>query len=297
MTMKHDKQLRVVGKDIDLRAVCVVTTALCEEARQKHGTIGVATEALAQALTGALLTGAVTVKGWNKVGLQFRGEGPLGEIYADANGQGHARGYVGNPAAELPRVDGSWDLKAALGTGFLSVTTDLDLAERYHGVVSLLPGEMAPNLVHYFDTSAQIPTYVGLTVELNEDGSVAMAGGFLVQNIPGTNAGSLRDVEGNILGLPRLSRLLREEGGMQKLMEGVFRGYRHDVLGEDDVAYVCPCSRARVERTLIALGQDELEDMLVQDMGAEIKCEFCAETYSLNADDLLELLRQVSEKA
>lgn len=297
----NDHQVRVVGKDIDLRGVSVSTRELCEEARRMHGTSPVATVALAQALTGSLLMSAVTVKGPNKVGLQLRGDGPLREVYADADGLGRVRGYVGHAlleeeagASDSPGREGL-NVKEVLGTGFLSVTTDLDMADRYHGIVSLLPSDMAGNIMHYFHTSVQIPTYASIAVDLHEDGSVAAAGGFLVQNIPGKHDSSLAEVEGNILGLPPLLRLLREEGGTARIMEGVFHGYRHEVLGREEISYTCPCSRERVERTLIALGQDELEDMLVQDMGAEIKCEFCARQYTLNADDLLELLRRLSE--
>ncbi len=286
----QDGRLRVVGHGLDVRAVSVTTTAICEEARRRHGGSALATVALSRALTTALLVGAMTVKDRHRVGLQFRGDGSLGEVYADADGLGNVRGYVMNPFAEIPPVDGHYDLAAGLGNGFLSVTSDMGLKERYAGIVELTTRDFAGDVMHYFQQSAQTPTYAAVGVSLNDDGSVEAAGGFLVQSLPGKGENPLRQVEGNILGLPPLMGLLREKEGRQRVVDGIFHGFEHDVLADEPIRYSCPCSRERVERTLIALGESEVADMLASDAGANVRCEFCNEQYSFTAGDLENIL-------
>jgi molecular chaperone Hsp33 len=57
--------------------------------------------------------------------------------------------------------------------------------------------------------------------------------------------------------------------------------------------FSCRCSRPRVERALRILGALELRDMADRDGGAEARCDFCATTYRLTRDQLLDLARAV----
>jgi molecular chaperone Hsp33 len=57
--------------------------------------------------------------------------------------------------------------------------------------------------------------------------------------------------------------------------------------------FSCRCSRPRVERALRILGAIELRDMADRDGGAEARCDFCATTYRLTRDQLLDLARAV----
>lgn len=287
----HDVLLRTVSHELNLRAACVRTVAVCEEARRCHGTSPLATIALGRALNCALLMSTL-VKGRHKVALQYCGDGPLREIYADADGLGHVRGYVRHPDVTGQFVDGRPDVGVALGKGVLSVTTDLGVRDRYQGIVPLQSGEVGPDFGYYLATSMQIPSIVNVGTFVDASGGVVAAGGFLVQCLPGAGQEQLAEIEGNILGLPPLAGLLGVEQEPARLLAQIFHGYRYELFAPEPVWYACPCNRARVERTLIALGTAEIRAMIAEDGGADVRCEFCGRHYRLSARDLEELLQR-----
>ncbi len=290
MSEHRNRRVRVTSRELNLRGVALVTTGLCEEARLRGGGGPLAAAALGRALNAALLASTM-VKGNHRIGLQFKVAGPLKEVYADADGEGNVRGYVLAPDAEAPpRPDGQPDVNRGLGAGVLSVTSDLGLRERYQGIVPLLHGDIAGDLAHYFSVSAQIPSHVDLGFWLGDDGSVAAAGGLLLQNLPGAGEDAFARLEGNLLGLPPLQTVLRREDAPEYMLERVFHGFQYEVNATEPVSFRCPCSRSRVERTLIALGEDELQDMIEKEAGAEVRCEFCNEFYRFDRTELESLL-------
>jgi molecular chaperone Hsp33 len=235
----------------------------------------------------AWAAGAV-VKGKDRVGLQFRGSGPLAEVYADADGEGNVRGYVSNPLVDASPHE--WqDVGKALGAGVLNVTTDMKMRHQYRSVVPLLKGDVTGDVEYYFQTSVQIPSVMDLGTWLHDDGTVAVSGGYLLQALPGAAKNALAELEGNLFGLPPLRTLMADEEGLHRLLERVFMGYAFTATAAP-LRFHCPCSRSRVERTLIALGAEELQDMLEKEQGAEVRCEFCCEHYSFLADDLREII-------
>lgn len=283
--------VRAYSPDLNVRVACVDATAAAEEARRRHQSMPLATVALARAVTGALLMGS-SLKGNQRVGLQYKGNGPLKEIYADADGEGNVRGYVVNPKADLPLRDGRFDVAAGIGLGYLNVTTDLGLRNTYQGVVALESGEMALDLANYLSQSAQIPSVVSLGAYVEGDGRVGAAGGFLVQAMPGATPEVLTRLEANILGLPVWSAMAKDGLEPEDIVQRILAGHGFEVLSSEAVRYRCRCSRERVERTLLALGEDELRDMAATNHGAEVTCEFCSERYAFTEGDLLTLIER-----
>ena len=53
-------------------------------------------------------------------------------------------------------------------------------------------------------------------------------------------------------------------------------------MTEDD----CPCTRERVLAMIRSLGPEEIEEMIRDQGGAEVTCEFCGAVYSVSADEL-----------
>lgn len=289
MQASADHLVRAFCPELNVRVACVDATAAAEESRRRHQSTPLATVALSRAVAGALLMGS-SLKGNQRVGLQFKGNGPLKEVYADADGEGNVRGYVVNPAADLPLRDGRFDVAGGLGLGLLNVTTDLGLRNTYQGVVALESGEMALDLANYLAQSAQIPSVVSLGVYIETDGSVGAAGGFIVQAMPGASPDALSQLEGNILGLPSWSVMAKDGLEPADIVQRIFAGHGFEVLSSEAVRYRCRCSRERVERTLLALGETELRDMAATNHGAEVTCEFCSEHYAFTEEELLELV-------
>ena len=84
--------------------------------------------------------------------------------------------------------------------------------------------------------------------------------------------------------------LLDRDSDPESLLRAVLSDFDVEVLERTPVAYRCSCSRDRVERALISMGVEELEDLLAEQGGCELGCQFCDKTYTFTAGELEALL-------
>lgn len=282
--------VRIITRSGTVRALACVTTQLVGEACRRHGTWPTASAALGRALTGGALFGALLKTG-QRVALRFEGNGPLKKIIVEAESNGTVYGYVGVPEVDLPLKNGRLDVAGALGhAGLLNVTKDLRLKEPYKGTVILYTSEIAEDLAYYLTSSEQVPSAVGLGVFVETDGSIAAAGGFLIQALPPHDEQVIDALMERIGKLPPLSDLLRGGATPEQLLDLLFAGIPCDTLEKRALAFHCSCSRDRIERGLVSLGRQELAALLQQEGGAEVTCEFCRESYRFSRAELEELL-------
>jgi molecular chaperone Hsp33 len=60
----------------------------------------------------------------------------------------------------------------------------------------------------------------------------------------------------------------------------------------EEVAFECSCSRERIEKTLRAMGEEELHAILNEQEIIAVTCEFCSETYRFYDADVEKLLNK-----
>ena len=284
-----DHLIRVISDEANVRAMACLTTATVGEACARHRTSPTASVALGRALTGGVLLGAL-LKGRQRVALKFEGNGPLGKIVVEADPMCLVHGYVGNPGADLPLREGRFDIPGALGrAGLLTVTKDLQLKSPYQGVVNLVSSEIAEDIAYYLTESEQTPSAMGLTAIPDEHGGIAVAGGFLIQSLPPANEAALDILTGRIKNLPPLARLFHEGASPKDILDRIFGDIPFEILGHQDVAFHCGCSRDRIEQALITLGPDEIRSLAERAEDTTVTCEFCREPYAFTPDDLRRL--------
>jgi molecular chaperone Hsp33 len=291
-----DYLVRIMARDVNIRGVACVTTNLVDEARKRHGTSPTASAALGRALTGGALLGSL-LKKEQRVALRFEGNGPLKKILVEADSRGAVRGYVGVPDADLPPRNGKLDVSGVLGRkGLLIVTKDLRMKEPYSGMVELRSGEIAEDLAYYLAESEQIPSAVALGVYVEPDKSVTAAGGFMVQSFPPRNEEMVEEMIRQIGKVPPVTDLLRRGKSPEQVLEQIFQGIPFDFLLQHDLSFECGCSKERVERALITLGRDEIATILENLGQADVRCEFCLQSYHLSGRDLRGLLDEAAAK-
>lgn len=289
-----DQLVRGTAWNGAIRVFAARTTELARELQRRHGTYPTATAALGRTATAAAMMGFM-LKGDEKLTVQVKGDGPIGQIVVDANAKAEVRGYVDHPHVHLPSNEhGKLDVAGAVGTtGYLNVTKDLGLKEPYRGSVPLISGELAEDFTYYFASSEQTPSAVGLGVLVDTDNSVIHAGGFIVQVMPGLTEDQLVRLENAVGAMPHVTALL-DQG---ETPEGILRFLVGDDLvihEEIEPKFVCQCTVERVERTLISLGADELRQLIDEDGHAEVHCHFCNETYRFEEEQLKELLERAT---
>jgi molecular chaperone Hsp33 len=279
-----------LAKKDGARGYAASTTGLVEEARVRHNTAPTATVALGRALTAAALMGGLLKVG-QRVALKWEGAGPLGQIIVEADSNGRVRGYVAEAEVDLPLAQGQHDVPQAIGrAGLLTVVRDLRLPELAQGVVHLVNSDIAGDLVYFLEQSDQVPSVVEIGVSLNEDGSVAVAGGILAQPLPPYDPAIIERIRDRVQELPPITDMLAEGKTPEQILDELFAGIPHTLLSKYPVRFECDCSRERTRAALITLGREELQALLDKEGQAVINCRYCHEDYVFDREELEAIL-------
>lgn len=280
-----------------VRAFAINATDVVAELKRRHGTEPAVTAAIGRLATGTLLFGAMLKDEDHLVTVRIRGDGPAGMLLATANGRGEVRGLVGNPTTDVEQArDGKLNVSGVVGRrGRLTVTRDLGMRHPYVGVTELVSGEIGEDLAHYLASSEQTPSAVGIGVFVQADGEVEAAGGYMVQLMPGVGSSTAQEIEETVSALPHPTTMIRSGDTPEDMLARIFTdGF--ELQDRIAVRFHCPCSRERVERALMLLGADALDDILANDAGrghTEVVCEFCGERYVLALAEVLSLANRV----
>ena len=253
------KDILTKGTAEGVRIYALCTTNLVQEAATRHHTSHLASAALGRAMNGALLL-AATMKDNERIALRLKGDGPIGEVVADAEGT-HVRGYVGDPDVFLPLKNGKLDVGGAIGAGNIIVTRYLQNAEPFTGYAELVDGEIASDLTNYLYTSEQTPSSVALGVLVNKEGQVIASGGYFIQAMPGCAEETLAQLEENISLTPYVTQLLELGYTPEKMIETIARGLDVTIQESIELSYKCRCSREKILGALATLGQEDISAM------------------------------------
>ena len=294
-----DRLIRCITSNGAIMASAVDSTVLVATAQQVHNTSPVATAALGRLLTGASIMGAMLKKEDASLTLKINGGGPLGSVVAIADSHGNCRGWVEHPEVDLPlKPNGKLDVGAAVGQdGLLGVLRDFGSGQPYIGQVEIVSGEIAEDITNYYATSEQIPTVCALGVLVDKaDHKLLLAGGMLVQVLPGATDADITQLEQNVAVLEPVTTMLAKGMTIEDMCRAVLLGFEMEILDESPVAYACNCSKERVENALATLRPEEIRTLALEDGFMEAKCQYCNRAYRFSQEELDKLADSVAKK-
>ena len=273
--------------------ISVETTNLVEQARKIHDLSPLSTATLGRCLTMASLMVSAFKGEEDTLTLQIKGNGPIGGITVAADSKQKIRGYVANPQVELPlRKDGKLNVGEAVGKeGLLYVIKDIGLKEPYIGMAKLISGEIAEDFANYYYTSEQKNTAVALGVLVNKNG-VKKAGGFIVSAMPDATDDELFILENRLKEAKPISQMLEENMSLLEIAKDITGDINIKTLKDEEKIpkYECSCNKERMQKALISIGKEELNQIIEEDKKAEIICHFCNKKYEFNKEELKSLL-------
>ncbi len=289
--------MRGMTADGYIKAAAIKSTDMVERMREIHKTLPLATAALGRSLTAASIMGDELKEENGSITLQIRGSGPLGAITAVSDSQGNVRGYLQNPACELPlKANGKLDVGSGVGKdGLLTVIKDIGGKEPFSGKVELLSGEIAEDIAYYYYISEQIPTICALGVLVDRDQSVKQAGGYMIQLMPGAPDGLISTLEYRVAETPSVTSLMEEGKSPDDILRFMLEGTGFQELYRHEVAYECKCSREKVERAIISIGREELKRLYEEENSITVTCQFCDKKYTFDKADMSRLLSEAPE--
>ena len=265
-----------------LRWVFADLTEILETTRLRLDLSPIAAVAFGRALTGTVLLHRIALKVPTRLQLEVLGDGPLGKVMAEVKSNGDLRGTVSNPRVPTPGT-GELQIADAVGSGLLRVTRDGANAQ-YSSQVELVTGELGDDLTHYLHQSEQIRSAILLGV-LPRPGGIAVAGGMIIEALPGTEDEVLGALEGRIDTLGGVSQKLAEGGGAA-LLEHLLHGFDIEPIERRSLQYVCPCSRESLLLQLLPIAKQDIDAVVGDDGLCDAECGFCGERYAFTDAEL-----------
>lgn len=284
--------LRGTLRNGQVRVLMCDTTNMAELCRMTHEPSNVCAAALGRGISAAaLLTASADDPDSTNLTMTIKGGGPAGALVVVAHGR-RLKAYIDHPQVELPlKANGKLDVGGALGKdGMITVVRDLGMREPYVGQCELQSGEIGEDVAYYCVVSEQQPTLCALGVLVNE-GRVISSGGVLVQPLPGCEEETLAELETRSMLFGDISAQLLAQP-MEDFFKACFDGMEPETLDIEGLTYTCDCSRERMERALISIGQNDLQEIIDDDQGAELVCNFCHEKHQFTTEELKALLAQ-----
>ena len=290
-----DYIVRGMTMDGFVKVTAIRSTEMVREAVRIQKTTPNATAAFGRALTAASMMGNMQKVEDGSMTMQIKGGGPIGGIVCVSDAIGNVRGYVTEPNVPLmEKYPGKLDVGATVGTdGTLTVIRDLQMKEPYVGSVELVSGEIGDDITAYFVESEQVPTACALGVLVDTDCSVKVAGGYLIQLLPGAPDEIVDKLEEGIRRAGAVTPMLEAGMSPEEILGQVCGDLGVLFMGTTEVGYKCYCSRHRVEAALISLGRKELTEIMEEGKPFPVECQFCDTVYSFTPEDIGELLKNI----
>ena len=203
-----------------------------------------------------------------------------------ADTKGHVKGYIQNTGVDIKKTaTGEVMVGPFMGAGQFVVITDYGTGNPYTSSTPLVSGEIGEDLAFYLTESEQTPSAVGLNVLLDDNDKVEVAGGFMLQVLPGASEEEINRYEKRIQEMPAISKLLESDDHVEALLKAIYGEDEYKVLAEEEIGLIV-IVHVNVLKLLLSLLQRRTQSHERRGHGAEITCQFCGKTYNFTENDL-----------
>ena len=116
----------------------------------------------------------------------------------------------------------------------------------------------------------------------------------MINLMPDATEEEISKIEEALNKAPSISELLSQEKSLNEIAK-IVTGDDNIKLLEDnlEIKFDCDCSKQKIEKGLISIGKEELNEIIEEDGKAEIVCQFCNKKYDFSKEELEEILKKI----
>lgn len=292
----NDSIRRFMFDDCDIRGE-IVTLGDSYRAVLSHNAYPPAIQKLLGEFLAAVSLLSSTLKFDGMISLQARGKGPLTTVMAECTHHNSLRGIVTLNDQQIitEELSQNGTLAQLLGDSVLVITIEPKRAEnfggkleRYQGIVPMESDNLAGCLEAYFAQSEQLATRLWFAA--NDQ----FVSGFLIQALPQQLKTDAEENAAHWETITALAATISPEELLEldhpSLLYRLFHEEPVRIFDPKKLHFACSCSRERSSTALLALGKEEVEDLLIEKGSIDIDCQFCNQHYHFSAEEVRELL-------
>lgn len=220
---------------------------------------------------------------------QIQGNGPVSLLVVEGTSDKTLRATATMKEGKNELADES--LQGLFGEARFVITLEPEKGERYQGIVALTGNNIADALTDYLLRSEQLDTGIWLVADAKS------SAGLLVQKLPETektksNVIEFADIDGWNR-IQQLSSTIKDEELLELNAEEIIHRLYHEedvrMFDAEKISFRCHCSRERVAKMLVSLGEEEVKSMIEELKSIEVACEFCNHNYRFDVIDAEQL--------
>lgn len=263
--------------------------------RDLHFMSNVVTAATGRTLIATTMMASMLKNDDNRITVQIKGNGEVGNIVVCGDNSLQMKAYATNPQVDIPKKEnGKLDVSGIVGEGYLNIVKDIGLKDPYVGVCKLQTSEIAEDFAYYLATSEQTPCVVSLGVNISQGNKVQKACGYIIEPLPDCSEDVIDLLEAINSQIASVSNLMLDIGDIDEVAKTISGDNDIKCIEEKEPVLKCDCSIKRIEKTIIALGQDDVNEILNENNGKiELCCDFCNTKYVLDKNDVDKLFKEV----
>ncbi len=272
----HDQLHRFLFEHLDLRGELVQMEASWQAVLDQHNYPEAVKTVLGQTMAATLILSA-TIKFDGSIIIQAQSSGPITTLVSQATSKRTVRGLA-HWQGEVEDTN----LTDMFGDGQLVITIDGNKTERYQGIVALEGANIAEALQIYFCASEQLESRFWLFANGKR------AAGLFLQQLP-----SEQEQNDDWERITALADTITEDELLNlsttELLHRLFHEEEVRLFEAEPVTFRCSCSQEKIEHSLLAMGKQEADDIIEEQGGIHVDCDFCNKHYTFDKFDTEQL--------
>jgi molecular chaperone Hsp33 len=282
-----DQLIRATGESLPIRLVICDFTEIAQIVARQHQAQAWSMSLLADAMIASSFLSA-SMKHAGSVSFEARFSGDISSVHADTSPMGLVRATISSDECQKLK-----EFEPALSPQLLTIKKFSEKGKKLsEGIIEMPTQKIGPSLATYFLQSEQVKSAVYIESKWNEKDTTQLefAYGFYIEAFPDITDLQMTFIEYQVRDIKSMVEFKTENGlDAKKLLTQICGDYPWTIHREILPTLYCPCSIERIEKSLVSLGIEGIQEIIDDGEAIEMVCEYCKEKYNIDLAHLEKL--------